>query len=76
MNYCFFIILCIAFFYYRHSPEIMGQTFEQSTITWLLTSICAPHCIRNPYVVAKLVEVLYVTTLNIFNSQSINNMVC
>lgn len=34
--------------------------FDDSVITWLLTCVCAPQCIKNPYVTAKLVEVLFV----------------
>lgn len=38
---------------------------DHSIITWLLTCVCAPHCIKNPYVTAKLVEVLFVTSPSI-----------
>lgn len=38
----------------------MINLFDNSIITWLLTCVCAPQCIRNPYVTAKLVEVLFV----------------
>lgn len=34
--------------------------FDDSIITWILTCVCAPQCIKNPYVTAKLVEVLFV----------------
>lgn len=33
---------------------------EDSLICWLLVVVCAPHCIRNPYLVAKIIEVLFV----------------
>lgn len=38
----------------------MVSLIDDSIVTWLLTCICAPQCIRNPYVIAKLVEVLFV----------------
>ena len=29
-------------------------------MTWLMVMICAQDCIRNPYLIAKLIEVLFV----------------
>lgn len=46
-------------------PEQVVVLFDHSIITWILTCVCAPHCIRNPYVTAKLVEVLFVTSPSI-----------
>lgn len=40
--------------------EKIMTLFDDSVITWLLTCVCAPQCIKNPYVTAKLVEVLFV----------------
>lgn len=42
----------------------MMALIDDSIVTWLLTCICAPQCIRNPYVIAKLVEVLFVISPN------------
>lgn len=36
------------------------EVIDQSIITWLLVCVSAPHLIKNPYITAKLVEVLYV----------------
>lgn len=33
---------------------------EDNMITWLLVAVCSPHCIKNPYLVAKIIEVLFV----------------
>lgn len=38
----------------------MLTLFDDSVKTWILTCVCAPQCIRNPYVTAKLVEALFV----------------
>lgn len=38
---------------------------DHSIITWLLTSVCALQCIKNPYVTAKLIEVLFVVSPSI-----------
>jgi ubiquitin conjugation factor E4 B len=47
---------------------------DTSIVTWLLSLVCAPHLIKNPYLTAKLVEVLFVisptiqqTTAKIYN---------
>lgn len=50
---------------YRFCPDQVVVLIDHSIITWLLTCVCAPHCIRNPYVTAKLVEVLFVTSPSI-----------
>lgn len=52
-------------------PEQMVLLFDQSIITWILTCVCAPHCIRNPYITAKLVEVLFVTSPSIQRTSSL-----
>lgn len=38
----------------------MVNYVDNSLITWLLVVICTPHCVRNPYLIAKIVEVLFV----------------
>lgn len=47
---------------------------DNTIVTWLLSLVCAPHLIKNPYLTAKLVEVLFVispsiqqTTMKIYN---------
>lgn len=44
----------------RYRQDKMVSLIDDSIVTWLLTCICAPQCIRNPYIIAKLVEVLFV----------------
>ncbi|XP_075165456.1 ubiquitin conjugation factor E4 B-like [Haematobia irritans] len=54
----------------QHSQNDIRNAIDHSIVTWLLTSVCAPHMIKNPYVTAKLVEVLFVFSLgpaNILN---------
>lgn len=40
------------------------KDIDSVLITWLLVVICAQDCIRNPYLIAKLIEVLFVINSN------------
>lgn len=63
----------------QHAQNDIRSAIDHSIITWLLTSVCAPHMIKNPYVTAKLVEVLFVFSLgpaNILNVSVSFNMFC
>ncbi|XP_043267135.1 ubiquitin conjugation factor E4 B [Venturia canescens] len=44
----------------QFSPGVVANNMDNSLITWLLVVICTPHCIRNPYLIAKIIEVLFV----------------
>lgn len=55
----------------QHALSDVRQTIDLSIITWLLTCVCAPHLIKNPYVTAKLVEVLFVFSLGPPNSLNV-----
>ncbi|KAJ9575045.1 hypothetical protein L9F63_007780, partial [Diploptera punctata] len=44
----------------QFSPAVVADCMEDSLITWLLVAACSPHCIKNPYMVAKIIEVLFV----------------
>lgn len=44
----------------QFSPGIVVNNMDNSLITWLLVVVCTPHCIRNPYLIAKVIEVLFV----------------
>lgn len=48
---------------------------DHSIITWLLTSVCAVQCIKNPYVTAKLIEVMFVVSPSIQPNSSVYNAV-
>lgn len=43
----------------QHMPHIVARTMDQMMMTWLLTLVCSANCFNNPYLVAKLVEVLF-----------------
>lgn len=55
----------------QHAPNEVRSSIDHSIITWLLTCVCAPHLIKNPYVTAKLVEVLFVFSLGPTNSLNV-----
>lgn len=44
----------------QSTPGVIVDGMEDSMITWLLVAVCSPHCIKNPYLVAKIIEVLFV----------------
>lgn len=44
----------------RYSPSVIAEYMEDSLITWILVIICSSHCIKNPYLVAKMIEVVFV----------------
>lgn len=61
-------------FLLQNRVEVIIDYMDNTVITWLLTLVCAPHLIKNPYLTAKLVEVLFVicpsiqqTTTKIYN---------
>ncbi|XP_046405422.1 ubiquitin conjugation factor E4 B isoform X2 [Ischnura elegans] len=44
----------------QFAPSIMMDYVSEPMIRWLLVMVCCPHLVRSPYLVAKLVEVLFV----------------
>ncbi|CAB3376749.1 Hypothetical predicted protein [Cloeon dipterum] len=44
----------------QYCPGVIVEGVDNSLITWLLLMICCPHLARSPYLVAKLIEVLFV----------------
>ncbi|KAK6628131.1 hypothetical protein RUM44_010614 [Polyplax serrata] len=41
-------------------PDVVASSTDDVLITWLLVATCSPHCIKNPYLVAKIIEVMFV----------------
>ncbi|KAJ8923221.1 hypothetical protein NQ315_001776, partial [Exocentrus adspersus] len=50
-----FLLFALQYF-----PTVITDNMENSLITWLLVTICSSSMIKNPYLVAKLVEVVFV----------------
>ncbi|KAK5619426.1 Ubiquitin conjugation factor E4 B [Crenichthys baileyi] len=48
-------------FVVQYSPQVLFEPCVQDVVTFLVVFICSQHYIRNPYLIAKLVEVLFVT---------------
>ncbi|XP_068966391.1 ubiquitin conjugation factor E4 B [Bombus flavifrons] len=46
-------------------PGVIINNMDNSLITWLLVVVCTPHCIRNPYLIAKIIEVIFVINPNV-----------
>lgn len=49
----------------QYVPQVVADYIEDPIITWLLSAICNSHLIKNPYLVAKIVEVLFVINLSV-----------
>uniref|UniRef100_A0A3Q3LLL9 Ubiquitin conjugation factor E4 B n=1 Tax=Mastacembelus armatus TaxID=205130 RepID=A0A3Q3LLL9_9TELE len=47
--------------YPKYSPQVLYEPCVQDIVTFLVVFICSQNYIRNPYLIAKLVEVLFVT---------------
>lgn len=50
-----FLLFALQYF-----PNVIADNMEDSMITWLLVTICSSNMVKNPYLVAKLVEVVFV----------------
>ncbi|XP_031659498.1 ubiquitin conjugation factor E4 B-like isoform X2 [Oncorhynchus kisutch] len=48
-------------FVVQYSPQVLYEPCIQNIVTFLVVFICSQNYIRNPYLIAKLVEVLFVT---------------
>ncbi|KAJ8676226.1 hypothetical protein QAD02_012012 [Eretmocerus hayati] len=55
-----FLLITLQF-----SPGVVVPMIDSVLITWLLVLICAQDCIKNPYLVAKLIEVLFVINASV-----------
>ncbi|CAG7818972.1 unnamed protein product [Allacma fusca] len=52
-------------FVQQYSVSTVAESLEDPMVLWLLVMICTTNYVRNPYLAAKLVEVLYVINPNI-----------
>lgn len=46
--------------YFRYAPKAIDFKFFDTLLTWILVCICSPAAFKNPYLIAKLIEVLFV----------------
>ncbi|KAK9882976.1 hypothetical protein WA026_001192 [Henosepilachna vigintioctopunctata] len=44
----------------QHVPSVIATNMEDSFITWLLSTICMSSMIKKPYLVAKIVEIVFI----------------
>ncbi|XP_044137981.1 ubiquitin conjugation factor E4 B isoform X1 [Bufo gargarizans] len=49
------------FFIVQYAPQVLFESSTQDVATFLVVLLCNQNYIRNPYLVAKLVEVMFVT---------------
>ncbi|XP_012577776.1 PREDICTED: ubiquitin conjugation factor E4 B isoform X2 [Condylura cristata] len=49
------------FFIVQYSPQVLYEPCTQDIVMFLVVMLCSQNYIRNPYLVAKLVEVMFMT---------------
>ncbi|CAH2044012.1 unnamed protein product, partial [Iphiclides podalirius] len=49
----------------QYAPQIVADYIEDPVITWILNAICHSRLLKNPYLMAKIVEVLFVINLSV-----------
>ena len=49
-----------CYFVFRYFPNVMLDNVDQNVMTFILTAVCSPTYFKNPYLVAKIIEVLFV----------------
>ncbi|XP_050424962.1 ubiquitin conjugation factor E4 B [Adelges cooleyi] len=47
-------------FILQYAPKAIEFKFFDTLLTWILVCICSPAAFKNPYLIAKLIEVLFV----------------
>lgn len=52
-------------FVLQFMPGVVADCTENSLLTWLLIAVCCPQFIKNPYLIAKIIEVLFVISPSI-----------
>lgn len=46
---------------FRYAPQVLYEPCTQDIVMFLVVMLCNQNYIRNPYLVAKLVEVMFMT---------------
>ncbi|XP_022906656.1 ubiquitin conjugation factor E4 B [Onthophagus taurus] len=55
----------------QYVPNVVSENTDNSLITFLLTIICSSSSVKNPYLTAKIVEVIFMITLSVNKSTEI-----
>ncbi|XP_022173840.1 ubiquitin conjugation factor E4 B [Myzus persicae] len=62
-------------FILQYAPKAIEFKFFDKLLTWILVCICSPAAFKNPYLIAKLIEVLFVLNPSIQpKTEVLNNM--
>lgn len=62
-------------FILQYAPKAIDFKFFDKLLTWILVCICSPAAFKNPYLIAKLIEVLFVLNPSIQpKTEVLNNM--
>ena len=52
-------------YFSRFLPTLVVEHIDHSMLSWFLVAVCSQHCFKNPYLVSKIVEVLFVIHPNV-----------
>ncbi len=55
----------------RFDSRIIIKDMDDRLITWLLLAVCVPHAFKNPYLVAKIIEVLFVLNTSMQTTETL-----
>ena len=47
---------------YRFSPSTIHDPSFNQIVTFILLIVCTPHYFKNPYLLAKVVEIIFIMT--------------
>ena len=53
-------LINIVFIYCRYFPNVISDYLDHNMLTFILCVVCTPHYFKNPYLVSKLIEILFV----------------
>ena len=55
-----FLINIVFIIFFRYFPNVISDYLDHNMLTFILCVVCTPHYFKNPYLVSKLIEILFV----------------
>ena len=54
------INIVFIYLFFRYFPNVISDYLDHNMLTFILCVVCTPHYFKNPYLVSKLIEILFV----------------